>query len=55
MGGRSFFDILMWTIVAAMLVLLVTNAGGVSQMIATFGSFWLKETSILAGNNPKLG
>ncbi|HEY7975353.1 MAG TPA: hypothetical protein VID72_08430 [Ktedonobacterales bacterium] len=52
MGGR-FFDILMWTIVAAMLVLIVTNATGVSQLLATFAQFWVSETSILTGSNYK--
>jgi hypothetical protein len=47
--GRSFWDILMWTIVAAMAVLIVMNAGGVAQLIATFGAFWLQETTVLTG------
>lgn len=46
--GR-FFDILMWTIVAAMLVLIIMNAGGTAQIISTFFSGWTKETSILTG------
>ena len=32
-----FFDILMWTIVAAMLVLIVMNAQGVGGLLATWG------------------
>ena len=48
MGGR-FFDILLWTIVAAMVVLIVKNAQGVGGLLATFGQFWLGETSILTG------
>lgn len=52
MGGR-FFDILLWTIVAAMAVLIVTNAQGVSGLLATFGQFWTSETSILTGAQVK--
>jgi hypothetical protein len=47
------FDILMWTIVAAMLVLIVSNAQGVSQLLATFAQFWVSETSILTGTSYK--
>lgn len=52
MGGR-FFDILLWTIVAAMVVLIVSNAQGVSQLLATFAQFWIHETSILTGTGYK--
>ena len=52
--GRSFWDILMWTIVAAMAVLIVTNAKGVAGLITSFGDFWVKETTILTGTNYKL-
>ena len=48
-----FFDILMWTIVAAMLVLIVSNAQGVAGLLATFGQFWVQETSLLTGTNYK--
>ena len=48
-----FFDILMWTIVAAMLVLIVSNAQGVAGLLATFGQFWVQETSLLTGSNYK--
>lgn len=51
--GRSFWDILMWTIVAAMAVLIIMNAGGASQLISTFGSFWTRETTILTGSGYK--
>lgn len=52
MGGR-FFDILLWTIVAAMVVLIVMNAHGVSQLLATFAQFWVNETALLTGTNYK--
>lgn len=53
MGGR-FFDILMWTIVGAMAVLIVINAKGVAGLISTFGDFWTRETGILTGSGYKL-
>ena len=52
MGGR-FFDILLWTIVAAMVVLIIINAQGAAQLLATFGQFWVNETSLLTGSNYK--
>lgn len=52
--GRTFWDILMWTIIAAMAVLIITNAKNVSGLISTFGSFWTRETTILTGTNYKL-
>lgn len=48
-----FFDILMWTIVAAMLVLIVMNAPGVGGLLATFSQFWVQETSLLTGTSYK--
>lgn len=44
--------ILTWTIVAAIVLALVTNAGGVAQIIGSFGKFWVTETGVLAGSNP---
>ena len=52
--GRTFWDILMWTIIAAMAVLIVSNAKGVASLIGTFGDFWVRETTILTGTNYKL-
>lgn len=43
-----FFDILQWTIVGAMVVIVVTNGSNVGSLITSFGDFWTKETSILA-------
>lgn len=44
----QFFDLLMWTVVAAIIVTLVVNGRDTSMIISNFGSFWTKETSILA-------
>lgn len=41
--------ILEYTVVAAILVLLVTNGDKVANIISTFGSFWLGETKTLTG------
>lgn len=49
--GEAFWDILMWTIVAAMAVLIISNASGVASLISTFGDFWTRETTILTGTN----
>jgi len=46
--GR-LWDILMWTIVAAMLVLVIMNAQNVAKLLATGGDLWLKETTVLTG------
>ena len=44
-------DLLMWTIVGALVVLLVTNAPNVATIISAFGKFWFQETSLIAGRN----
>lgn len=49
--GRTFWDILLWTIIAAMAVLIVSNATGVAGLITSFGKFWTQETTILTGTN----
>lgn len=46
--GR-IFDIMLWTIIGAMAVLVVINAPKVAQLISTSGNIWLKETTILTG------
>lgn len=53
MGGR-FFDILMWTILAAMLVLVVINASKVATLIMAGGAVWLRETALLTGSGYQL-
>lgn len=50
--GR-LWDILMWTIVAAMLVLVIMNADNVAKLLAQGGDIWTKETSILTGTSYK--
>lgn len=50
-----FFDILQWTIVAAIVVVVIMNVNKDSGFLATFGSFWTSETSILTGANYNSG
>ncbi len=47
------WDILMYTILAAMLVLVVLNASSVAQLISVSGNLWLKETTVLTGTGYK--
>ncbi len=44
---QRFWDVIMYTILAAMVVLVVMNAQGVAQLLATGGNVWLNETAIL--------
>lgn len=50
-----FFDILQWTIVAAIVVVVVMNVYKDSGFLATFGNFWIGETSVLTGSNYNKG
>jgi hypothetical protein len=49
MIASRFFDILMWTILAAIIVLVVMNASKVATLILSGGAVWLKETALLTG------
>lgn len=44
-----FWDVVMYTILAAMLVLIVMNAGDVANLIASAGKVWIAETQVLTG------
>ncbi len=50
---QRFWDLLMYTILAAIVVLVVMNAKNVAKLISTFGDFWLKETTVLTGSGYK--
>ena len=43
-----FFDILQWTVIAAIVVVFITNGPKVAQIITSFGNFWVPETAVLA-------
>lgn len=47
------FDIMLWTIVAAMAVLVLMNAQGAGQLMATFFQGWIKTLSLLTGTGYK--
>lgn len=50
---QRFWDVLMYTILAAIIVLVVMNAKSVASLITSFGSFWTSETQILTGTGYK--
>lgn len=43
-----FFDILQWTVIAAIIVVAVVNAPKLAQLVVNFGNFWTQETAVLA-------
>jgi hypothetical protein len=45
------FDLLQWTIIAAIVVVVVMNVSKDSGFLATFGNFWIAETNVLTGSN----
>lgn len=51
---NRIFDIMMYTVLAAMLVLVVMNAKNVAQLISTGGNLWLQETTMLTGTGYKM-
>lgn len=50
----QFFLLLEWTIVAAILVLLVVNGDKTANIITSFFSGWVNETTVLTGTGYKL-
>ncbi len=48
-----FWDILMYTVLAAMLVLIVLNARDEAGLLATGGKLWVQETTVLTGSGYK--
>lgn len=48
------FDIAMYTVMAAMLVLVVMNAGNVAKLISTTGDEWVKQLTVLTGTGYKM-
>lgn len=43
-----FFDILQWTVIAAIIVVAVVNAPKLAALVVNFGNFWTQETAVLA-------
>ena len=50
---NHFWDVVMYTILAAMLVLVVMNAKAVSDLVAAGGKIWIQETTLLTGSGYK--
>ena len=46
---KGILDIVMWLIIASLVVLAVTNAGGFSQAVGAIGGFTMGESKILTG------
>ena len=44
-------DIVAWTIIAAIFVLVIMNAKNFAIAISSIGSFWGSETSMFTGSN----
>lgn len=50
--GR-FWDLLMYTVLAAMVVAVIMNAKAVSGLLGTGLNGWIKETTVLTGSGYK--
>lgn len=48
--GPMIMEIISWTIIAAILVLIIMNAGKFATAIGSISTFWLGETSLITGN-----
>lgn len=51
MNGRFIMEIAAWTIIAAIIVLIVMNAKQFAIAIGSLTSFWTTETSMFTGSN----
>jgi len=47
--GKLVIDIVSWTIIASLIVLVIMNASSVATVITSLGGFWGKETSMFTG------
>lgn len=47
--ASRIWDIIMYSLLIAAAVLVVTHASAVAQLLATGGNIWLGETSLLTG------
>ena len=50
---QRFWDVIMYTILAAMVVLVVMNASSVANLLSTGGKLWVQETQVLTGSSYK--
>jgi len=47
--GKLIIDIVTWTIIASLVVLVIMNATNVATVITSLGGFWGKETAMFTG------
>lgn len=50
---QRFWDLLMYTVLAAMVVAVIMNAKAVSGLLGTGGKLWVQETTVLTGSGYK--
>lgn len=48
---KTIVEIISWTILAALLVLVVMNASKVATVVSSVGGFWTTETSMFTGSS----
>lgn len=53
MGFGRVFDIVIYGLLGALLVLVVMNASNVANLITSGGGVWLKESQLLTGSGYK--
>ncbi len=51
--GKMIMEIISWTIIAAILVLIIMNAGKFATAIGSISTFALGETSLITGSGYK--
>lgn len=49
--GKTIMEIVAWTIVAAVTVLIIMNAGKFATAITSVTGFWGNETAMFTGSN----
>ncbi len=49
--GHMIMEIASWTIIAAIIVLVVMNASKFATAIGSIGTFWIDETKLLTGSS----
>lgn len=50
-GGKVIMEIISWTIVASIIVLIVMNASKFATAIGSLTGFWGNETAMFTGSN----
>lgn len=50
-NSKIIVDIISWTIMASLLVLIVMNADKVATVVTSVGGFWVTETGMFTGSN----